>query len=166
MKVNEAKLGSWSKRSLVTVDFPTPIEQAVEKMKEANIHHLIVLKEDRYIGMVSAADIMSVYGGANWYGNSRSITVGEVTRFGAPIVTENADIKTALSAMLKNGLTAVPIERDGQVCDIITETDLLRLMDSLLEKHHALAQVLNKGESLLANPFSQKLMKALADAGI
>jgi CBS domain-containing protein len=155
-----------SRKKLVVVTVDTPVAQAMESMQKNRIHHLVVFKDGNYFGMVSDRDLLAVSSGESWIGASRTMTVGEATHFHVPIITEEADVLSALSTMLKSGVTALPVEKEGKIVDVITESDLLRLVSSLLEKDHRFSDIWEKGEVALSNPLAQNLMKVLSDAGI
>ncbi len=83
-----------------------------------------------------------------------------------PLLDEQTDIKTALSYMLEKGVTALPLVKDGKVTGIITATDLLKLLERLIEGSVRVRDIVNRGEAVVSHPLVQNLMKALGDAGI
>ncbi len=155
------------KKEIVTVSTETSVPDALELMRTFNIHHLVVVRNGECIGLVTSKELLKEVEGATWYGSARTVTVGEVMRFDVPELDENSNVRTALKCMLDNGLTALPLTRKGKVVGIITETDLLRLMERLLDDHHSkLREIVNRGEVALAHPLVQNVMKALSEAGV
>jgi CBS domain-containing protein len=172
MNADEAKeLLGYRKRPLITIDVDSPVHDALSKMEKAGIHHLVVLKNGKYLGVVSSAELARATRGSNWYGSARVPKVSEAVHYGVPLVSANADVQTVLKLMIENGLTAIPLQEEGEVTDIVTETDMLRVLEYLLKESHSRhqkdkASLVDKGEAALASPFAQKIMRTLSEAGI
>lgn len=151
---------------LITVAPETSVKRAFEMMRESKIHHLVVVKEGACVGMITAKELLTEAGASDWFGAGRTVAVGEIMRMAVPIIDETTDIKTALAQMIENGVTALPMTVRGKVTGIITETDMLRLMEKLLEKRSSLSDAISRGEAAISSPLVQNLMKSLSDAGI
>jgi CBS domain-containing protein len=166
MNVRELKEQFSKRQSLITVSPETPVEEAIARMRESEVHHLIVMKEGCFLGIVSSRDLVIHGQGSDWIGATRRIPVSEAMRVNVPSITEETDVRTALSLMLRNATTGLPLKRNGEVVDVVTETDMLRVLETTLEKSHRLADVAAEGEAVLAHPLTQNFIKALSDAGI
>lgn len=153
-------------RRLVTVPPEISVEEALQKMRQTRIHHLVVMKENHFLGVISSNDLVNEVDAAHWPGTSHWVTVGELMRVGVPVLDEHTDIKTALSLMLEKGLTAIPYQIEGKISGILTETDLLHLMDKLLIPYDRKETFIERSETLAAQPVIQRVLKMLADAGI
>lgn len=122
--LKQVRPGEPSKR-LLTVCPETTVGLALRAMRKARVHHAVVMKDSHCLGVVSAKELIaSTLGNDEWHGTEKSVTVGETMRQYVPPIAESTDAKTALSVMLRYGVTALPLERDGRVTGILTETDL------------------------------------------
>ena len=166
MKARELKEKYSENRNLVTVTPETPLGTAMKKMKEHKIHHLVIMKDRKFFGILSSRDIVEYSQGSDWLGSSFPSTVGHAMKTHITPITEETDVKTALSLMLKNGSTGLPLSRNGLIVGVITETDLLKVLDMTLNKPGGFTNVVAAGEAALAHPVTQKFVKALGDAGI
>jgi len=135
----------------------TSVKEAAKLMQEQKIHHLLVMRGEECLGTIAARDLLGERDG--------SAEVHELMRRNILLVDESTDIKTALSHMLEHGLTALPLTSEGKVTGILTETDLLRLLERFIEERGRVNSVVARGEAAVANPLVQNLMKALSDAG-
>jgi len=97
---------------------------------------------------------------------AQSLIVERYMQRNVPTIDESTDLREALNRMLQSHVSALPILRDGVLAGIITESDLLRLLDTLLKRGEPLENVVERGEALLSNPLLQNVFKALSDSGI
>ncbi len=135
-------------------------------MKENSIHHLVVIENGVFLGMVSSQDILENSAGGEWLGSAFPQTVGKTMKSATSPITEEADLKTALSLMLKSGATALPLSRNGEIVGVITQSDLLRVLDTAFRRPRAYENVVGACEAVITHPLTQNFVKALADAGI
>ena len=167
MNTKELKqITSPNRRAVLTISSEASVSEALNLMSHEHVHHLVVLKDKEYFGLVSARDLLYGGDGHNWYGSTTKITVGQTLRTLTPPISERTDIRAALSLMLQNGVTALPVIKDGAVFDIVTETDLLRLIEKLVDDRHQKNNLVSKGEAALAHPSAQRLVHALGEMGI
>jgi len=109
--------------SPVEIAKPTDlVEQALRKMVEKNVGCILIVDNERLLGIVTERDI------------SRSIIKdpGNLKQpidrmMSSPVIflSPVAPISEAMETMLSNGIRRLPIVRDGKVVGIVTERDLL-----------------------------------------
>lgn len=168
MRTKDAKsfLAVEAPSKLVTVPPDLSVRKALELMRELKIHHLIVSRDERCLGIVEAAALALETDAGQWPGGTHEVTVGEVMRLGVPVIDESTDVKTALAAMLERGFNAVPFTKDGKLAGILTQSDMLRLLEKLVRNYDRTERLKAEGEAWLASPLLQSIVKTLADAGI
>jgi CBS domain-containing protein len=99
---------------------------ALERMRRARIHHLVVEDGGQVVGVVSDNDIVT--------GARRPGTVGDFMT--APAVTCPARTTVRQAANLLRGRTigCLPVVEGGRVAGIVTTTDLLELVGGEVER--------------------------------
>lgn len=150
---------------LVTAPPGMPISDALRLLKRHSIHHLIVMSRGKCIGVVSTKELVPMALHSNWIGSARSVTVGELMCHCGEPLDENTDVQTTLSEMLERGVTALPLSREGQLIDIVTESDLLRVLNLLLRRA-SLSQVGNRRDAAIPSQLSTTISSALASAEV
>lgn len=130
-------VGRFCIRKVVTISPATPVEEAARRMAEANIGALIVVEEDKSVGIVTDRDLVV-----------RAIAAGqppaqtEVRAVMTPrpvCITENAPLGGATERMKVHKLRRLVVLNSAQeVVGIITLDDILGL---LAEEHRALDAV-------------------------
>lgn len=153
-------------RDIISVRSEALASEALEVMRRAHIHHLPVIDGDRLVGLLTDRDILAKVDPGGQPIFDTGMTVGALMRRNVPVVDETTGVREALELMLKEKLTGIPLVRNGKVSGIVTESDMLRVLHSLLASRTDMETVVSRGEALLANPLVQALSKALADIGI
>jgi CBS domain-containing protein len=115
-----------------TLDFADDI------MTLERIRHLPVLDEGRVVGVVSQRDLFrSALAAALGYGEKaqkrllRTIRVKEVMSEPAITVSPEAPAKEATRLMLERKIGCLPVVEGRTLVGIVTETDILRYVESL-----------------------------------
>lgn len=165
-KMTKSYTKAKSPEQLVTISPESNLDEALKKMREAKVHHLLVMSEGRLLGILSSRELVQEVDACHWPGTSHPVSVGEVMRVGIPVLTETSDLKTAISLMLEKGLDSIPYEVDGKIAGILTETDLLHLLDKSLRSHHRKEAILETSEAVAADPLVQRVIQLLSSAGI
>ncbi|MEZ4576386.1 MAG: CBS domain-containing protein [Vampirovibrionales bacterium] len=105
-------------------------EQAYDTMKQAGIHHLIVMRADKSVGVVSERDL----GGPKGQSVRAGKTVGELTSFDVITVKPSDSIRDAATLLQGYNIGSLLVEDENEVVGIITISDLLSLVaEGLLE---------------------------------
>jgi CBS domain-containing protein len=76
-----------------------------------------------------------------------------------------------MALMHEEGVSALPLVSRGKLSGIVTESDLLRILRTLLgavpaDNEARDLDATEKGQVMLGNPLVQNLMKLLSEAGI
>ncbi len=116
----------------------TSVQEVVATMNKFDISSLIVVQEERPVGIVTHKDIMQKIVQPRIPPDA--VTAREV--MSAPIVTihEDASIEEAVKLMAKKNIKKLPVVTDHKLVGIITSMDLVReepkltsLMEDLLK---------------------------------
>ena len=116
----------------------TSVQEVVATMNKFNISSVIVVQEERPVGIITHKDIISKIVQPRIPPDA--VTAREV--MSAPVVTisEDASIEEAAKLMAKKRIKKLPVVRDDKLVGIITSRDLVReapklveLMESLLK---------------------------------
>ena len=116
----------------------TSVQEVVVTMNKFNISSVIVVQEERPVGIITHKDIISKIVQPRIPPDA--VTAREV--MSAPVVTisEDASIEEAAKLMAKKRIKKLPVVRDDKLVGIITSRDLVReapklveLMESLLK---------------------------------
>lgn len=116
----------------------TSVQEVVVTMNKFNISSVIVVQEERPVGIITHKDIVSKIVQPRIPPDA--VTAREV--MSAPVVTisEDASIEEAAKLMAKKRIKKLPVVRDDKLVGIITSRDLVReapklveLMESLLK---------------------------------
>lgn len=131
MKVSELMT-----RKLLSVEPDDSVEMAIQLLRQRGVRHLLVLKKDRLVGILSDRDIKKAFDPAT--PKKKLLNIGGLFFLLEPIlvreimtpnpVTISPDLSAqeAASIMVAERFGALPVEEKGVPVGIITETDLLR----------------------------------------
>jgi acetoin utilization protein AcuB len=122
-------------RELVHGEPPTaaPDESASsawERMHEARVNHLVVLKEGRVVGLVSREDLSGPSGGSHRRMGRR---VADLMRREVPTVSPGTDLRRAVARMRRHSVACLPVVERGRLVGAITVSDLLALLERELD---------------------------------
>ena len=125
--------------SPISVPPSTPVADARELMGRHRVRHLLVLDGERLVGIVTDRDIrLNLPSPATslsvWEINYllAKLTVGEVMTKDVITMGPDRPVSDAVHLMLEHKIGGVPVLEAGRVVGIITETDLLRALPSVL----------------------------------
>jgi len=143
---------------VATIDSEALLGEAMQEMGELDVHHLVVLNEGKVVGLLEARDLARK--------STLHAKVRDVMRVPIPLVDEEMDLSKALAVMLDYRLTALPLVRKGKLSGIVTETDLLRLLQICLDKNRGRDRILACADAWLSKPLLSTLVEVLGNAGI
>ena len=114
----------------ITIRDDTDYWQAIEIMRDRNLHHIPVVNEnDNVVGILTRRDLKI----ASMRFKEAPVEVSEVMH--SPVVTIEPEglLSEAAQQMIDNRIGGLPVlKANGEVAGILTETDLLRaLIDQL-----------------------------------
>lgn len=123
-------------RDLITVEPADSVEQAVGLLSRRGVRHLLVVKKNRLVGIISDRDIKramdprqtkkKLMGIGGLYFMLEPILVEEIMTSNPVTISPNTSVKQAAYIMVERRFGALPVVQDGKPVGIVTETDLLR----------------------------------------
>ena len=140
--------------------------RALKMMAESGIHHLPVLEGERIVGLVSYKDLFGTLLKEGSLRDFQFVPVARIMRRDVLVVNEGTEIREVLHEMRVKKLGALPVVRDGKLSGIVTESDMLRVLEKLVGGEKQETRLVEKGESLLANPLVQRVVYQLSEMGI
>ena len=107
-----------------TVTPDTHVIDALHLMEDKNIGAVIVVQNDKYVGMMTERD----YARKVVTKGRRSITtnVGDIMTTDLPRVTKNDSVDTCMQLMTDNNLRYLPVMNDESFVGIISIIDLVK----------------------------------------
>lgn len=133
---------NYATRDVLTVAPADSIDRAINLMEERDVHHLVVVQDDRPVGILSDRDILISTG---WMlgverrvqgSRGRVATVGptrveQIMTRPVVMLPESGTAREAAALMLNRKIGAVPVLQGERLAGIVTETDLLRWLEEL-----------------------------------
>ena len=121
---------------LITVAPEDSVEEAVKLLSRQGIRHLLVMKKNRLVGIISDRDIKramdprrtrkKLMGIGGLYFLLEPILVEEIMTRDPVTIGPNTPAKQAAYIMVERRFGALPVVEGGKTVGIVTETDLLR----------------------------------------
>ncbi len=122
-------------RELVTVAPDDSVEEAVKLLQRRGIRHLLVLEQNKLVGIVSDRDIKrtldprktrkKIMGVGGLYFLLEPLVVREIMTRDPVTITPATEIRQAAWIMVQRRFGALPVVDQGRVVGILTETDVL-----------------------------------------
>jgi CBS domain-containing protein len=101
---------------LVTVGPMAPIKEATDLLAFHGISGVLVCDDERLLGVVSEADIISRFGS----------DVSDIMTREVVTVPETMPIRDVADLLVRRGIKRAPVMRDGRVVGLISRADLVR----------------------------------------
>ncbi len=125
--------------SPISVPPTTPVAEARDLMQRQRIRHLLVVNEERLVGIITDRDIRQVLPTrlSVWemqYVLAR-LTVQRAMTQRVITISPDRPVVEAVLLMLEHKIGALPVTEGERVVGIITETDLLRAFARVLAAH-------------------------------
>jgi acetoin utilization protein AcuB len=123
-------------RNLIQVSPEDSVEKAVQLLRRRGVRHLLVMKKNKLVGIVSDRDLKRVmdprktrkkllgFGGLFFL--LEPILVREIMTPDPITIAPDCSVQEAASVMVAERFGALPVTQKDQTVGIITETDLLR----------------------------------------
>jgi len=116
----------------------TSVQEVVATMNKFDISSLIVVQEERPVGIITHKDIISKIVQPRIPPDA--VTAREIMATPVATIEENASIEEAARLMARKNIKKLPVVSDGRLVGIITSMDLVReapkltaLMEELLK---------------------------------
>lgn len=116
------------------------LDEAVRLLVKHNIGSLVVCdsmadaERPPMIGIVTERDILRIY--AAHRGSLEEISVSEVMSFPVSTCTPDETVSYAMSMLTLRRIRHLPIEKDGELCGMISIGDLVKAHDEELSKEN------------------------------
>lgn len=136
------RLGEFDGKQIVSLGPTETVNRAFKLMAENDIRHLPIVDGEKVVGIVSDRDLLIIVCWISAWKSvaKRSTAVGkkpisELMSSPVSALSPDDSVEGATRVMLEGRFSAVPLERDGKLVGIVTETDILRcyLDDSVKE---------------------------------
>jgi CBS domain-containing protein len=122
-------------RDLVTLEEDDDVVRGDDLLAEHDIRHLPVVKEGKLIGLVSHRDLIRALARHERRPGSPPVQVRDIMTRSPETLRPRSSVREAIHKLLDHKFGCVPVVEDGdRLVGIITETDLIRLADRLLDR--------------------------------
>jgi CBS domain-containing protein len=137
--------------NVLSVSFDDTVSNALSIMKKYSIHQLPVIDDNELKGMLLLKKIITK-------DIDPSITKAGHLAVSTPVLDPDEDVEDASRKILQSDMRAMPVVDRENVVGILSETDLLRLID----KDHAINKIMTKCEYLTTDDDIGKVKKIMA----
>jgi CBS domain-containing protein len=153
---------------VVTIDKSGSCQQALSLMIHHRIHHLIITENNLPVGILTDRDMLyKSYSSTDGLPTAlKNLSIDSVMRRKVPIIDSKTTLSETLEEMDALGISAVLLRNANGSWGIITETDLLRLLNKLVHKLNWKKTLVMETETALASPVLQKLIEMANQMGI
>lgn len=119
------------KKEVISADPTMPVYKAIELMDKNRIRHLPIIDENSYlIGIISDRDLRDVKPSIFENNNEKfhNLPVSKVMITDMITAMPDDFVEEAAHTMIENKISCLPVETDGKLEGIISETDLLHTL--------------------------------------
>lgn len=124
------KVGDIASKDVVTIGKPATIRTASRIMREKGIGGLVVMEDDKPVGMVTERNIMNGIVAKKL--DPSNTNVGAI--MSSPLITApyETDVRDAAGTMLEKGIRRLVVLKDGKLYGIVTTKDVVKALLKLL----------------------------------
>lgn len=127
------------RRKVETIREDGSAEHALQRMRAKKLRHLVVMRGDRVVGIVSDRDLAALFAG----GLRIDRTIDQVMSRGVATAAPLDSIEAAAKRMRRRKIGALPVVDRGRLAGIVTVSDLLAWVEKRLAVRRSAAR---KGE--------------------
>jgi len=152
----------------------TSLNDALKLMERYNVRHLPVVEDEQLGGIVSDRELLESTGwlsgqaSDSWHSSDvgdEPETIGDIMREGVMSASPEQPVDAAAVTMMSQKIGSLPIEKDGVLVGLVTETDLLQLF---LKDHRRILDSggaqLHAAQLMTSWPITAKVDMTLAQA--
>src|SRR5688572_708628 len=123
------KVASIMSRKLVTVPPECPMTRALEKLRESDLRHVLVVDHERLVGILSERDLMErpEPKGRTTAGAKRPTEVRDRMSVSVETVAPDEGVSEACRRLVDRRIGCLPVVDDGRLAGVLSESDFLRL---------------------------------------
>ena len=125
-------------KDVVAVAPTDRLVHARRQMMDANVGRLPVIDDDELVGMITSKDLMRAFidfrkNVPEKYQKTqiKEVFVEDIMSSNPSYVSKEMSISEASKIMMETGYNGLPVVEEGKVVGIITQTDILRLIEKL-----------------------------------
>ena len=125
-------------KDLTVVSSTERIVHARRQMLESNVGRLPVVDDDKLVGMVTSKDLMRAFiefrkSVPEKYQKSqiKDLLVDDIMSLNPTFVSRDMSITEVSNIIMETGFNGLPVVDDDELVGIITQTDILRLIEKL-----------------------------------
>ena len=123
-----AKVRDIMQKNVITIEKTKKAQDAAIILKDKEISFLVVVNDNKPIGIVSERDIVRKIVADNK--ESQSTPLETIMSKNFKWVEPNASIESAVQKMLNNNIRRLVVLEDGELAGVITQTDLTEFLRS------------------------------------
>ncbi len=123
-----AKVRDIMQKNVITIEKTKKAQDAAIILKDKEISFLVVINDNKPIGIVSERDIVRKIVADNK--ESQSTPLETIMSKNFKWVEPNASIESAVQKMLNNNIRRLVVLEDGELAGVITQTDLTEFLRS------------------------------------
>ena len=113
----------------ITIGPGASLAEARSLLDHHRIRHLPVVEKDNPVGIITDRDIRSAASASSL----GQVKVGEAMTKHLIMVTPDTQVQEAAKLMVTHRIGGLPVQREGKLVGIITETDLLKAFVEIVE---------------------------------
>ncbi len=106
----------------VTIDFDASVSDAINLIKKNNVHELVVLRNNRPVGMISPKSLIG-----------RAVKSNEKISnlmFVSPVLDPDDDVNDIIGTFVLSGCRDIPVVEGGRLAGVVSEIDIVNSIRS------------------------------------
>jgi CBS domain-containing protein len=121
-------------RKLVTLSEDDDVVRGDDLLAKYDIRHLPVVREGKLVGLVSQRDLIRALARHERTPGSPPVQVRDIMTRSPETLRPTSSVREAIHKMLDHKFGCVPVVEGDKLVGLLTETDLIRLADRLLDR--------------------------------
>ncbi len=141
-----AKIKQIMKKYVITVDPEITASDAAKIMTNNRIGSVVLMSNMKPVGIVTSDDLVSVMARGQ---DPRQTQVRDLATKKLVTASPEDDVLKVTKLMIKSGVKRLPVVKDGKLCGIVSEKEILLISPELID---VLSEKLKMRVSSVANP--------------